>query len=68
MDEAIKYSAIPDQENESSVESEVLPEGASSSASENVGTMDEDLAADSIHDQHNQESSEAEVILEGTSG
>ena len=41
--------------NEASVESELLLEGASGAASENVGTMNESVAAAAITGQHNKE-------------
>ena len=55
-------AAVPDQQNEEYVESEVLLEETSSESSTNVGTMDESVADDAVPDQHNEESSEYEII------
>ena len=68
MDESVKNPAIPDQQNGSYVEAEVLPEGYSGAASEDVGKMYEAVAAVAITDEHNEEYSEAEEIPEGASG
>ena len=68
MNESVKTPAIPDQYNGAYVEAEVLPEGYSGAASEDVGKMDEAVAAVAIPDQHNEEYSEAEEIPEGASG
>ena len=40
IDEAVKASAAPNQQNETSVEAGVLPKVSISAASENVGTME----------------------------
>ena len=58
----MKPAAVPDQQNEEYVESEVLLEETSSESSTNVGTMDESVADDAVPDQHNEESSESEII------
>ena len=52
MDEAMKASAIIDKKTEEYVESELLLEGSSGAALENIGTMDEDIVATDIPDQH----------------
>ena len=52
MDEAMKASAILDKKTEEYVESEVILEGSSGTALENIGTMDEYIAATDIPDQH----------------
>ena len=52
MDESMKASAIIDKNTAEYVESEVLLEGCSGAAIENIGTMDEDVAATAIPDQH----------------
>ena len=52
MDEAMKASAIIDKNTAEYVESEVLLEGCSGAAIENIGTMDEDIVATDIPDQH----------------
>ena len=44
MYEAVKYAAVTDKQTEGYVEAEVLPEIASGTAPENVGTMDEEVA------------------------
>ena len=67
MDESVKASAIPDQQNEASFESELLPEGDSGTASTKFGTMDEDVAAAATTDQQNKEDNEPEVLPEESS-
>ena len=50
MDEAVKSAAVPDQQNEASVEAEVIPEGASGASSANIVTMDDAVADSDITD------------------
>ena len=68
MEEAVKYAAFTDQQNEASVQSEVLPEGTSGTDSKFFETMDENVAAAYITDQQNKEDAEDEVITEEASG
>ena len=64
MYEAVKYAAIHDQQNESSVEAEVITEGTSSVDDGNFLTVDKDVADATIPDKHNGEGAEDGVLPE----
>ena len=54
LDESVKYSAIPDNQNEEYIEAKVLFDGDSGAASTKIGTMDESVAAADVPNQHNE--------------
>ena len=57
MHEAVKAAVVTYQHNEASLETEVLPEEISGSASINVVKMDEGIASYTNPDQQNEEDS-----------
>ena len=54
MEKFVKAASVTNQHNESYVEGEIIPKGASVTASKNVVTMDESVASNFIPDKHNE--------------